>query len=101
MDDYVLKLGDIVKSLAGRDSGNDRYYIVMKIDEPYIWTCDGNLHKVDKLKKKKIKHAKHMDFQSEYIKNKLMNAEKITNSEIRRELEEFVEKMLKGGCDDA
>ena len=99
MDDVVLKLGDVVYSKAGRDS--DRYYIVMKIDEPYIWTCDGDLHKVDRLKKKKIKHTKYMGFQSEYIQNKLMSAEKITNSEIRRELKEFVESKNEGGCDDA
>ena len=99
MEDMVLKLGDIIYSKAGRDS--NRYYIVMKIDEPYIWTCDGNLHKVDKMKKKKIKHTKYMDYQSEYIKNKLMNAEKISNSEIRRELKEFVEKVSEGGCGDA
>jgi len=94
MEDITLKLGDIVYSKAGRDSS--RYYIVMKIDAPYIWTCDGDLHKVDKFKKKKIKHIKYMGFQSEYMKNKLMNAEKISNSEIRRELAEFIENHSKG-----
>ena len=87
MEDIVLQLGDIVYSKAGRDK--DRNYIVMRIDEPYIWTCDGNLHKVEKFKKKKIKHIKYVGCQSEYIKNKLESGEKITNSEIRRALAEF------------
>jgi len=99
MDDVVLKLGSIVKSIAGRDK--NRYYIVMKIDDPYIWTCDGNLHKVDKFKKKKIKHTKYADCQSEYIKNKLEDSEKVTNSEVRRALKEFEEEMNEGGCDSA
>ena len=86
MDDGILKIGDIVESKAGRDK--NRYYIVMKIESAYIWTCDGDLHKVDKFKKKKIKHTKYEECQSEYIKNKLMNVEKVTNSEVRRALEE-------------
>ena len=96
MEDITLKLGDIVESRAGRDK--NRNYIVMRIDEPYIWTCDGDLHKVEKFKKKKIKHTKYMGCQSEYIKNKLESGEKVTNSEVRRALAEEVES--EGGCDD-
>jgi len=96
MEDVIPKLGDIVLSKAGRDK--NRYYIVMRIDEPYIWTCDGDLHKIEKFKKKKIKHTKSMGCQSEYIKNKLENGEKITNSEIRRALAEFEEES-KGGTE--
>jgi len=87
MEDITLNLGDIVYSKAGRDM--NRHYIVMRIAEPYIWTCDGDLHKVEKFKKKKIKHTKYMGHQSEYIKNKLEGGEKVTNSEIRRALAEF------------
>jgi len=80
------KLGDIVYSTAGRDKG--RYYIVMQVAAPYIWTCDGDLHKVEKLKKKKVKHTKRMGNCAEYIKNKLEAEERVTNSEIRRALAE-------------
>ena len=89
MEDIILKLGDIVYSKAGRDK--NRHYIVIRIDEPYIWTCDGDLHKAEKLKKKKIKHIKYMGCQSEYVKNKLESGEKVTNSEIRRAISEFEE----------
>lgn len=74
----------------------NRHYIVMRIAEPYIWTCDGDLHKVEKFKKKKIKHTKYMGCQSEYIKNKLTGGEKVTNSEIRRAISEFVESEQEG-----
>ena len=89
------KLGDIVYSKMGRDKG--RHYIVMKVDEPYIWTCDGDLHKIEKFKKKKFKHTKYTGEQSEYIKNKLESGEKITNSEIRRAISEFEEGLEKNG----
>jgi len=99
MDDVILKIGNIVYSIAGRDKG--RYYIVVKVADSYIWTCDGDLHKVDKFKKKKNKHVKYMDYQSEYIKNKLEDGEKITNSEVRRALKEYVEENQEGSCDNA
>ena len=95
--EYVIpKLGDIVYSKAGRDK--DRHYIVMKIADPYIWTIDGDLHKIEKPKKKKMKHVKYMDFQSEYIANKLEGGERVTNSEVRRALSEFEEES-KGGTE--
>ena len=80
------KLGDIVYSKAGRDK--NRYYIVMEIDAPYIRTCDGDLHKVEKPKKKKVKHTKRTENSAEYIRNKLEAGERVTNSEIRRALAE-------------
>ena len=95
MEDVSLNLGDIVLSKMGRDKG--RNYIVMRIDEPYIWTCDGDLHKVEKFKKKKVKHTKYMGQQSEYIKNKLESGEKVTNSEIRRAISEFEDENEKEG----
>ena len=90
MEEINLNVGDVVYSKAGRDK--NRYYIVMLISSPYIWTCDGDLHKVDKPKKKKIKHTKYTEYTSEYIKSKLQSGEKVTNSEVRRALAEFEEE---------
>ena len=88
-----IKLGDIIYSKAGRDSA--RHYVVMWHDEPYIGICDGDLHKIDKIKKKKIKHIKSMEYNSSYVYNKLIVGEKVTNSEIRRALDEFRNEMYK------
>ena len=97
MEEIIPKLGDVVHSIAGRDKG--RNYIVMKIAEPYIWTCDGDLHKVEKFKKKKVKHTKIAGSNSEFIRNKLEGGDKITNSEVRRAIAECEDK--EGSCDDA
>ncbi len=79
--------GDIVLSKAGRDKGD--YFVVMTVDGDYVQICDGRRRKVCKTKRKKIKHLGFGIGHSEYIENKLKNAQKVTNSEIRRELSEY------------
>ncbi len=87
MENEVFKIGDIVMSKAGRDSGG--YYIIMKLDDTYAYICDGELRKTDKPKKKKLKHLRNTGVRSEYAEAKLLQGLKVTNSELRREVEEF------------
>lgn len=52
---FTIKVGQIVKSIAGRDVGKN--FLVFKvIDEEYLYLVDGSLRKLDNPKKKKIKH---------------------------------------------
>ena len=47
--------GQIVKSKAGRDK--DRFFVVLEInDESYLTLVDGDLRKLSKPKRKKVKH---------------------------------------------
>lgn len=85
--DIEFNVGDIVFSKAGRDSG--RYYIVMECADSFVFICDGDLHKTDKPKKKKIKHLKASGRNSEYIAGKLAEGTKVTNAELRRAVSEF------------
>lgn len=82
--------GDIVYSIAGRDSGN--YFIVMATEDVYAFVCDGRKRKTDKPKRKKVKHLKTGVGHSVYLQNKLISGEKVTNAEIRRELDEYNQK---------
>lgn len=91
MDDK-FSIGDIVFSKAGRDSG--RYYVVMLVDGNFVYICDGDLHKTDKPKKKKIKHIKSTGAKSEYIAGKLSETTKVTNTELRRAISEFEEAQV-------
>lgn len=84
-----FNVGDIVFSKMGRDSG--RYYIVMTVEDNYVYICDGDVHKVDKPKKKKIKHVKASGNCSEYVAAKLQEGAKVTNTELRRTIGEFEE----------
>jgi len=84
-----FNIGDIVLSKMGRDSG--RYYIVVSVEDNFVYICDGDLHKTDKPKKKKIKHVKAMGKNSEYIAAKISEEAKATNTELRRAISEFEE----------
>ncbi|MBE7031709.1 MAG: RNA-binding protein [Ruminococcaceae bacterium] len=87
-----FSMGDIVLSKAGRDSG--RYFVVVAVDGIFVYICDGDLHKIDKPKKKKIKHVKPTEGKSEYVAAKLVEESKVTNTELRRAISEFEEQAL-------
>ncbi|MDR0405206.1 MAG: KOW domain-containing RNA-binding protein [Clostridiales bacterium] len=82
--------GDIVCSKAGRDKSG--YFVVMAAEGEYARICDGRRRKTDKPKRKKLKHLRLGAGHSDYIENKLRNGEKVTNSELRRELGEYSER---------
>ncbi len=89
MDD-IFNVGDIVLSKMGRDSG--RHYIVMNVSDNFVYICDGDFHKVDKPKKKKVKHVEKTEGFSEYVADKLEEGTKVTNTELRRTIAEFEEE---------
>lgn len=49
-----LEIGTVVKSLKGRDK--NKYFCVVGIDDGYVFICDGKERKLQKPKRKKIKH---------------------------------------------
>lgn len=83
-----ISLGQLVISKVGRDSG--RKFIVLSItDELYVNLVDGDLRKVEKPKKKKVKHLAATLKHSQYISDKLSKSEKITNTMVRLEIEKL------------
>lgn len=83
-----ITVGQIVKSKAGRDK--DRLFIVVDIvDEQYVRICDGDLRKIDKAKKKKVKHLVRYNKISQEVKSRIDQNEKISNLILRRELEKL------------
>lgn len=80
MDIYPASL---IKSTAGRDKNN--YFAVMEvIDESYVLICDGKGRTIEKPKRKKIKHIADMECELLRIKEKMNEAKKISNSDIRK-----------------
>ena len=80
MDIYPARL---VKSIAGRDK--NKYFAVMEvIDESYILISDGKGRTTEKPKRKKIKHITDMECELIRIKEKMNEAKKISNSDIRK-----------------
>ena len=84
-----FEAGNFVTSKSGRDKG--RYFVVMTAGEKSVEICDGDLHKLDKQKKKNIKHIKYAGEGDKVLKMKLAGGEKVSDSEIRRVLKEFME----------
>ena len=80
-----LHAGEIVYSKAGRDKGN--YFVVMETEgELFAYLCDGKLRKVDRPKKKKLKHLAKTGETATEIQNKLAGGGRVTNPELRRAL---------------
>jgi ribosomal protein L14E/L6E/L27E len=78
-----ISIGQIVVSTAGRDKG-DKFVVLCIIDSQYVYISDGSIRKLEKPKKKKIKHLKKLNFVAENIKDKLESGNKLSNSEIRK-----------------
>lgn len=77
--------GQVVYSRAGRDAG--RMFIVTEVaDLNYVLIADGDLRKIEKPKKKKIRHLEVTDIVIEQLSEKLKKGLRINNSEIRKAL---------------
>ena len=53
MDRYQTVM--LAKSKAGHDTG--KVYVIMDIDDTYVYLADGRIRTLDKLKRKKKKHV--------------------------------------------
>jgi ribosomal protein L14E/L6E/L27E len=80
--------GQIVMSKAGRDKG--RLFVVMEvISDEYVLLADGDLRKIENLKKKNIKHLAGHKASLPEIARKIENNEKIENIDLRRAIEPY------------
>ncbi len=75
---------DIVVSVNGRDSG--KMFFVLNVENEYVLLADGKRRRVDKPKRKKIKHVQLVSAHGGRTAEKIRNGEKITNSDLRRAL---------------
>ncbi len=83
-----LSVGQIVSSKAGRDK--DRLFVIIDIiDDQYVLIADGDLRKIEKPKKKKVRHLLKQNIINSDIKEKLEKNEKLDNIYLRRELEKL------------
>ncbi len=86
-----LLQGCVVRSKAGRDEG--RYFIVLSLDgDEFAYVADGNLRKVEKPKRKRVKHLYVTEELVYSLQSKLMAGERVENHEIRNSLETFKQK---------
>lgn len=83
-----VTIGQYVKSKAGRDK--DRIFIITDIvDDLFVLVADGDLRKIEKPKKKKIKHLSKYNLVSDEVEQRSTEGKKITNLVLRREIEKL------------
>lgn len=84
-----IDLGSFVKSLAGRDKG--QIFIVVGVEDNYVYIVDGDIRKVENPKRKKIKHVELTRYFDENIAERISKKNKITNQDIKRVIKEIQE----------
>jgi ribosomal protein L14E/L6E/L27E len=86
-----LRIGQIVKSKAGRDKG--RVFLICRIiDEQYVLVCDGDLRKLNNPKKKKVKHLMIYNTVLTEFAERLQSNENLDDAYVRKLLEPYVSK---------
>ena len=86
-----IKPGQLVCSKSGRDK--DRCYLVLEvIDQYFVRLIDGDVRRIDRPKRKNIKHLQVLPATSGELAEKLKAGESITNSEVRQAISQTIGK---------
>ena len=86
-----IKVGSVVLSTAGHDSGN--YFVVVELENTeFVKICDGKNRPLEKPKRKKIKHIKDTYLVLEDIADKIISNKVIHNKNIKTALKEVLKK---------
>ncbi len=83
--------GQVVISKCGRDKAYP--FIVILANEQFAYLVDGKKRKLDKPKKKKVKHLQVTNTVIQDIKDKLENEQYLLDADIRKALLPFQKKV--------
>ena len=75
---------DIVRSIAGRDQG--KLFYVIETDGAYVLVANGKERRLERPKRKKLKHVRKVPRAESRVAAKILSGEKVLNSELRRDL---------------
>lgn len=82
-----MTVSDIVLSVNGRDAGKS--FVILALQNEYALLGNGKTRRVERPKKKKLKHCAYLGKAREDMAEKIRNGEKVTNHELRKLLAEF------------
>ncbi|MBU3128552.1 RNA-binding protein [Clostridium tagluense] len=60
-----------------------KFIVVGILNSEYVYISDGDLRKIEKPKKKKVKHLNFTDTVAEEIKDSILSKKEVTNSKIK------------------
>ena len=90
---FPMKVGSIVRSLAGRDEGR-LFIIVEEIDDDFVMVANGILRGMERPKKKRRKHLKPTGTVVEELGSRLANGPAVENHEVRSWLKKEEDKLV-------
>lgn len=90
-----FEVGMLAKALAGHDFG--KLYVIVGVDDDYVYLADGKIRTMEKPKKKKKKHVQLIKETQQTVIDKIRNNEKIQNEDIKRIIKL---KLVQGGNAD-
>ena len=79
-----VNISDVVIATAGRDQG--KLFYVIGTDPVYLMLANGKDRSLDKPKRKKPKHVQKVLRSETRVVEKLIQGDKVLNSELRRDL---------------
>jgi ribosomal protein L14E/L6E/L27E len=91
----VCKVGEFAKSKAGHDKGE--IFVIINIEEEYVFIVDGKTRKIEKPKKKKLKHIQVINTVDEELQKKLNENILIRDEDIKRAIKCY-NLRNSGGC---
>ncbi len=84
-----FELGQVVVSIAGRDKAS--HYVVIGFGEgPYLLVADGERKKVERAKKKNMKHLRPLPHLIQDIRIKCLAGMRVTNLEVAKALKDIL-----------
>ena len=86
-----FNIADVVVSTAGRDK--EGLFYVIGADGDFLMLANGKDRTLEKPKKKRLKHIKKVLRSETRVAAKLIQGDKVLNSELRRDLAYFSREM--------
>ncbi|MBQ5447209.1 MAG: KOW domain-containing RNA-binding protein [Lachnospiraceae bacterium] len=84
----ACRIGEFAKSKAGHDK--EQVFVIINIENEYVYLVDGKSRKLESPKKKKLKHIQVINKIDDNLLNKIQSGNNITNEEVKRAIKLYV-----------
>lgn len=85
MSEY--EVGEFARSKAGHDK--NELFVIVKVEGEYVYLSDGKLRKIDKPKKKKMKHIQKINFIDNNIKKIIIENDVLRDEIIKKSIKDY------------
>jgi len=93
MNKLPIEVGSVVIPKAGRDRGRI-FLVIEEVDADFVRIANGELRKLDRLKKKRRKHLKPTGAVVQALRDRISEGKTVEDHELRAWLREEEEKLV-------